>query len=125
MKNMKKTLAAGIVAGALLFAGCSKDGATGPAGATGATGNANVQTYNLTQAPNQWTSDGYGGWKAVFTATGFNPTAGAVEVFLSSDNTNWYALPFTLSANQELLYSFNSNSITINDASIGGTALTL
>ncbi|HEX7414639.1 MAG TPA: hypothetical protein VF411_11400 [Bacteroidia bacterium] len=135
MKNMKKTLAAGIVAGMLLFAGCSKDGATGPAGATGpqgttgtngtngTNGSANVSTYNLTQAPNQWTSDGYGGWKALFTATGFNPTVGAVEAFFSADNTNWYAMPFTFSTNETVAYSFNSAGLTVNDIAIGTTAI--
>src|SRR5258708_5762734 len=48
-----KTLATSIVAAALLFTGCKK-GDTGPAGASGANGNANVQVTEITIQPSDW-----------------------------------------------------------------------
>ena len=104
----------------VMINGCAKDGATGPSGKNG---NANVSTFNLTASPSNWQTDGSSGWKTDFTAINFNPTLGANEVFLSTDNTNWFALPVTLSANQEIAYSFNSNSLTVDDAMIGTTPL--
>lgn len=103
----------------VMINGCAKDGAIGPAGVAGKNGNANVSTSNLTVAPSDWQADGSGGWKTSFTASGFNPTVGANEVFLSDDNVNWIAMPLTVSSDETIFYSFNATSLTIDDAMIG------
>lgn len=108
----------------LMINGCKKDDDSNLQ-PKGNYGNANETTSNITIASGDWQVDGANGWQHTFNAIGFNPTVGANEVFLSSDNTNWVALPVTLSANQEIAYSFNSSSLTIDDAMIGTTPLNL
>jgi hypothetical protein len=113
MKTIKiKTLVTGIAAGILLFTGCTKDGATGPAGAAGS---ANVSTHNISLTPSNWGADGYGGWYTLITTTGYDLTKGAVSTFMSNDNINWLALPavgFTIGA-PDINYQFNATSIEI------------
>ncbi|MHB8259193.1 MAG: hypothetical protein ACYDCN_14440 [Bacteroidia bacterium] len=123
MKKINLSLAAVVTAGMMMFTGCKKDDDT-TYQPVGTYGNGNVQTTNETVASNQWTADGNGGWQTTFTATtGFDPTKGAISMFWSSDNTNWLALPVTVSANATIAYSFNSNGLTVDLAAIGTTAL--
>ncbi|HTA83127.1 MAG TPA: hypothetical protein VK783_09345 [Bacteroidia bacterium] len=110
------------IAVAFILSGCSgKDGATGPAGPTG---NANVSVYDVIEAPSSWVADGNGGWIAVLTATGFSPSAGACNVYMSSDNSSWTALPFvgyTLGS-PDVNYVFNNAQIDIYYDAQAGTA---
>ena len=105
----------------VMINGCAgKDGAPG---AQGPSGNANVTTFNQTAAPGNWQADGYSGWLCTFNVTGFNPTLGANEVYFSTDNSNWFALPLTVSSDETIAYGFNSSSLTINCTMIGTTPL--
>ena len=109
-----KMLAAMVVVCGLIFSSCKK-GDTGPTGATGAAGNANVQTYTVSVASNQWVADSQDGWYTSFTST-FDPTKGAVSIFLSNNNSYWQALPFVASTTSQvnINYGFSSSTVQIN-----------
>ena len=107
-----KKLAAFFVACGFIFLSCKK-GDTGPVGATGATGNANVQTYTVAVAPSNWGADAQSGWYTSLSTT-FDPTKGAVSAFWSGDNTNWSGLPFVASTTSQPNINFKFNSTTFN-----------
>lgn len=111
-----KKLAIVIIACGLFFASCTKEGPTGPqgsAGANGTNGNANVQVFNATAAPSNWTADAQSGWYTSFNMT-VDPTQGAVTIFWSSDNVNWTGLPFVASTTSQPNINFKFNSTSIN-----------
>lgn len=117
MKTLMKTLATSIIATTLLFTACKK-GDTGPAGATGANGSANVttQTYTVTS----WIDVGSGyQWSTNLNVTALSASTqskAAVEVFLSVDSAkHWKALPYTDFGGQPVYMNFttSTNSVQI------------
>jgi len=117
-----KTFAAGIVATALLFTSCTKDGATGATGPQGPAGNANVQTFNFTANP--WTlSSSTTYWYYDYPLT--VPTNAAVMVYYTSSTLNSgsaanLSLPITLSGNQ-IYFKYNSTTLEMGVNSVAGT----
>ena len=105
---------------ATLFMGCTKQGATGPAGANG---NANVISSVYDVQPSSWSSDGSGGWYCSLTPVE-NPTLGAVEIYASTDGTDWAALPaigYTVGA-PDINYACNTTTLQVSYDAQTGTA---
>lgn len=87
------------VALALSFAGCAKDGATGPqgpAGTPGKDGNANVKSQVIFISGSEWiNAAGYSYvTKIVPEITADIVTKGTVDVY-AEDNGKWWSLPLT------------------------------
>lgn len=102
---------------AIIVFGCSKDGAKGDTGATGANGNANVfgSTTFTTTAANWTASNGGVVWSTTLNgATGITQEIvdkGIVSVFLLS-GSDWTPLPFTI-LNQNMTYGFSVGKIDL------------
>ena len=76
----------------IAFASCKK-GDIGPAGPTGATGNASVQTFTFTIDSTQWDGDTVNlQWGATYTLPASTNVNGGVFLYVQDDN-NWAALP--------------------------------
>ena len=91
---MKKSILLVFIAFALILTsnGCKK-GDTGPAGPTGATGNANVQTFNFSVTNASWNADTAGlQWSADYSLPTSANVSGAVLLYVQ-DGTSWAALP--------------------------------
>ena len=104
MKRKNIFHSAALLAGAfgilLSLNSCSgSKGDPGPTGATGAQGNANVVSGAITINPSDWTYNSaynyYVDQLSDNSITSDIIANGAVMVFLSSDDVNWTALPFT------------------------------
>jgi hypothetical protein len=123
MKTIKLLSIIAVVA--VIFNSCTKDGATGPAGANGTNGNANVSVATYTIAPSSWGSDGNGGWYAALIPS-IDPTQGAVSIFYSPDDISWTGLPFvgyTVGA-PDVNFAFSSTVIDIYyDAQTGVSSI--
>jgi hypothetical protein len=88
---MKKTFHLVFIVIAILLTsiGCKK-GDTGP---TGATGNANVQTYTFSVTNSSWVADSAGlQWSTDYTLPSSVNVSGAVLLYVQ-DSTSWAALP--------------------------------
>lgn len=83
--------------------GCAKDGATGPAGAPGTNGNANVLGSNsVSVAPSDWTLSG-GYYSASFTLPAITQgivDKGVVMVYEKLGTSSWQCMPYTLGLNE-------------------------
>lgn len=112
MKKVKTSLFGALtIAGLLFMSGCSKDGATGPAGPIG---NANVQTLAFSIPSSNWTVNPNYFWEidAVYQSTDFDFN-GAVLCYYSVDNNTWQLLPWTSDGNSpyfEMLFSYNQQT---------------
>lgn len=111
----------------LSFVGCKKGdtGDTGPAGTNGVNGingNANVHTSTTTIPSNEWILNGN-----IYEATILNSNInqdildhGTVEVFVSTNGTEWIALPFSIN-NVEFSYAYSIGTVSL-DYSLGSGA---
>src|SRR5437870_4563104 len=104
MKNVKTTFQ--IILITITFLGCEK-GDTGPQGPAGTNGNANVQSSTVTISSSEWTLSGneYDATISTSLITQAILDHGAVEVFESSNGTQWLALPISINGN-EFVYSY-------------------
>lgn len=101
-------LLSGIIAvTALAFSGCAKDGATGPAGATGATGNANVQNFSFATTTASWTLSS-GTWFYNYSLPSTTNMSGAVFMYLQS-GTVFTQLSFTQN-DKEYYFAYDTNA---------------
>ncbi|MFI5221022.1 MAG: hypothetical protein ACHQK8_01765 [Bacteroidia bacterium] len=121
-----------VLLGAILFlASCTaKDGATGPAGAAGTNGNANVQSVNLTASVADWASFGtnnlpgfgYSVTKPVIQLTSGVVNSASITAYVSFDNMVTYtAIPFTdystaITRSWQFTYKQNSVTFTFYDS---------
>ena|ERR1017187_2335613 len=111
-----------IAAIAVLFNSCAKDGATGPAGAQGAPGNANVNTYTFTTTTSSWFQDTNGGWYCICQNTSMNLNGGVEVYALDNTNSDWVALPSS-GSNLSLTFELqiNGDAVWIYLDDINGT----
>lgn len=119
MKKIKTLfLIAAIV---VLFNSCAKDGATGPTGAQGEPGNANVNTYSFTTNSGNWIPDGSGGWYCTYTNSSMN-LGGGVEVYVLATSGDWVTLPLT-AGNSSFVTQINitGDEVQINFDDVDGT----
>jgi hypothetical protein len=114
MKKIKLLMVAAI--SAVCLNSCSK-GDTGPAGPTGATGNANVAIGNFTVPSTDWVVDGSDAYQidcTVNITSGPDLTSGACMAYVSADDVNWTALPYSYESGgvqYSWNYTFNSTSL--------------
>jgi len=111
---MKLTHYLSIFVVAAVFASCTKEGPAGPQGDPGLNGNANVSANAYAVYPSQWISNGNGGWYVDITPV-FNPTQGAVSILYSTDDANWFGLPYVGNTvgDVDINYVINSSSVEI------------
>ncbi len=103
MRNTKKIIL--LFAVVFAFASCKK-GDTGPAGANGTNGNANVTNSTFTVATSSWVLTG-NEYDATLNVPSINQSIidkGAVNIYVSSDGITWTAMPFSVQG-----YEFNYN----------------
>jgi hypothetical protein len=120
----RRTLAAGIVAGMLLFAGCTKEGPIGPQGQPGLNGVANIQTSFVTVKSTDWSYDQTSNlWYSDFGGFGTISNNAAVLVYyVDNTNTN-VSLPVTFSDIQYYYsngFSNGSSFIEVDVSSASG-----
>ncbi len=108
-----------------LTTSCAKKGDTGPAGAQGPAGNANVISSTITVNGTNWSLSG-SEWDYSYTTSSMtqnNVDKAAVMCYLSVGSGNWAALPFTVTDREfAFVYSLNSISFAVLSAS-GSTGI--
>jgi len=112
-----------IAAIAFIFTSCAKDGATGPQGAAGTNGNANVTNGQVSVNSSDWS---WNGSSYTCTVNSSNITSslissgGAVEIYISPNNgAGWVALSYTYinssvsSPNAFMSYAFDAGQVEL------------
>lgn len=99
---------------AALLASCAKEGPAGPQGPAGTNGVANISTQIYAISPITWNSNGNGGWYVNLTPV-FDPTGCAVSLLYSTDETNWFGLPYigNTVGDVDINYVVNSSNIQV------------
>lgn len=109
----------------VMFNGCAKDGATGPAGIAGTNGNANVNGSTSVTASN-WTLNSGVLYSTTLTWTPITQAIvdkGIVMVYEGDGSNGWVALPYT-SVNESRYFNFDVGFVNIYITNTDGSAPT-
>lgn len=113
--NAKKISMSIVIASALMFTSCEKEGPEGPAGPAGKDGTANIMTDTYTTTNSDWSFDAqYNTYDAVISAPSITQDIaanGTIQMFIEEQGS-YIALPFIFN-NAQFNYGYEVGEVSI------------